>query len=82
MLLRVQAGRIGSTAVMQLTEHDMTIYSAAHPQTEVSANATSGSISTSCQPLLRHTHMHTGFFLGALDWFWTYKLTRHAYCIG
>jgi len=36
VLLHVQAGRIGSTAVMQLTEHDMTIYSAAHPQTDVS----------------------------------------------
>lgn len=25
---------------------------------------------------------HTGTFLGVLDRFWTYKLTRHAHCIG
>jgi hypothetical protein len=30
-----QAGRIGSAAVMQLSEHDMEIYTAAHPHTEV-----------------------------------------------
>lgn len=32
----LQAGKIGSTAIMQLTEHDLSIYSAAHTETEVS----------------------------------------------
>jgi hypothetical protein len=32
----LQAGKIGSTAIMQLTDHDLAVYSAAHTETEVS----------------------------------------------
>jgi len=29
-----------------------------------------------------HLPAAAGNSLGVLDWFWTYKLTRHAHCIG
>lgn len=32
----LQAGKIGSTAIMQLDAHDLSVYSAAHTETEVS----------------------------------------------